>query len=70
MSSAEYWNKLRNIALTSQEYITSISINEYKLKIPNEKFLWNVWRQAETKNKILQERNFMFTECKTEMRTS
>jgi len=50
--------------------VTGISL--FEPKTPNEKFLWNAWKQAEIKNKVLQqERNSMLKQgCKTEMEAS
>jgi len=46
---------------------TSISLlYEFEPKTLNERFLWNVWKQIENRNKILQEdRNFMKYEMST-----
>jgi len=54
--------------MSSAEFqATDISVYEYEPKMPNEKLLWNILRQAETKIKTLQQENPMLTECEIDM---
>jgi hypothetical protein len=48
---------------------TGISIYEFEHKTPNEKFLWNAWKQAGNKNKTQQDRNSTLMECEIDMDT-
>jgi hypothetical protein len=61
MVSKQLSNVLRlKYQAEEHSHATNISLYEYEPKTPNEKLLWNVWKQVEIKNEVLQrEKNSM-----------
>jgi len=65
MFSAECQTEKRNLD------ISIVLIYEFKPRTLNKRFLWNVLKQTENKNKILQKkRNSMIMECEKDTMVS